>query len=227
MLLQVEMEKRVVSKYVLDLVDGVDILGLGSGTTIATFVEELASSNLAKDLRVIPSSSQIESVARKNGLNVVGSNYGKPDLTIDGADEIDSELNLLKGGGGALVREKVLAINSNYYVVIADHRKLVNRLCTRKPLSIEILPYGLEWTKELLESALDSKAIIRMREGSIFLSDNGNYILDLKCEPLEDPSAVEKQLKLYPGVVDVGIFTELADDVFIAFGNEVRKLSSH
>ncbi len=221
------MEKRVVARYVLSLVDGIDILGLGSGTTVATFVEELASSNLAKDLRVIPSSSQIESVARRNGLNIVDTNYGKPDLTIDGADEIDNELNLLKGGGGALVREKVLAVNSDYYVVIADHRKLVNRLCTGRPLPVEVLPYGLGWTKELLESALNSKATVRMKEGSIFISDNGNYVLDLECEPLEDPGAVEKQLKLYPGVVDVGIFTELADDVFIAFGNEVRKLSLH
>ncbi len=221
------MEKRVVSRYVLDLVDGVDILGLGSGTTVAIFVEELASSKLAKDLKVIPSSNQIEAIARRNGLDVVSSDYGKPDLTIDGADEIDSELNLLKGGGGALVREKVLAVNSDYYVIIADHRKLVNRLCTRKPLPIEVLPYGLEWTKELIENALNSKATIRLREGSFFTSDNGNYILDLDCEPLEDPGAVEKQLKLYPGVVDVGIFTELADDVFVAFGSEVRKLSLH
>ncbi len=227
MSLQAEMEKRVVSRYALNLIKGIDILGLGSGTTVSAFVEELASSDLAKGLKVIPSSSQIESIAKRNGLNVVDPSYGKPDLTIDGADEIDSELNLLKGGGGALVREKVLAVNSDYYVIIADHRKLVNRLCTKKPLPIEVLPYGVEWTRNLLEVALNSKAVIRMNGEYPFISDNGNYILDIRCEPIEDPSSVEKQLKLYPGVVDVGIFTELAVEVLIAFGNEVKRLSPH
>jgi len=220
---EVEMEKRIVARYVVDLVEGVELLGLGSGTTVAAFVEELASSHFASGLKVIPSSSQIEKVAKENGLNVVDAEYGRPELTIDGADEIDSQLNLLKGGGGALVREKILAVNSDYYVIIADHSKVVNLLCTRKPLPVEALPYGLSWTIDLLESALNAKAMLRRDNRKIFISDNGNYIIDLKCSPLEDPEAVEKQLKLYPGVVDVGIFTDLADEVYVAFGNEVKR----
>jgi len=220
---EVEMEKRIVARYVVDLVEGVELLGLGSGTTVAAFVEELASSHLASGLKVIPSSSQIEKVAKENGLNVVDAEYGRPELTIDGADEIDSQLNLLKGGGGALVREKILAVNSDYYVIIADHSKVVNLLCTRKPLPVEALPYGLSWTIDLLESALNAKATLRRDNRKIFISDNGNYIIDLKCSPLEDPEAVEKQLKLCPGVVDVGIFTDLADEVYVAFGNEVKR----
>ncbi|RLG43291.1 MAG: ribose 5-phosphate isomerase A, partial [Thermoproteota archaeon] len=178
MTLDVELEKTVVARHVLKLVEGIELLGLGSGTTVAKFVEVLSSSQLARKIKVIPSSSQIEAIARKNNLEIVDPSYGKPEITIDGADEIDSDLNLLKGGGGALVREKILATNSDYYVIIADHTKVVERLCTRKPLPIEVLPYGLEWTLGMLEQSLNVEVSLREINGDLFISDNGNYIVD-------------------------------------------------
>ncbi len=222
-----EYEKRVVARKALELLkkERVELLGLGSGTTVAAFVEELAKSDLVAKIKAIPSSSQIEAEARRHGLTLVDPEYGKPDLTIDGADEIDGELNLLKGGGGALVREKILATSSDYYLVIADHSKVVNRLCTKRPLPVEVLPYGYLWTKELIEGALNSEARLRYSGDGIFVSDNGNYILDVHCQPLEEPEPVEKLLKLYPGVVEVGIFTELVDEVLVAFGDEVRRFT--
>ncbi len=222
-----EHEKRVVAKKALELLkmEKVELLGLGSGTTMAVFVEELAKSDLGAKIKVIPSSKQIETEARRHGLKLVDPGYGKPDLTIDGADEIDGELNLLKGGGGALVREKILAASSGYYLIIADQSKVVNRLCTKRPLPVEILPYGYLWTKELIENALNSEASIRSTEDRIFISDNGNYILDVHCQPIEEPETVEKILKLYPGVVEVGIFVGLADEVLVAFGDEVRRFT--
>ncbi len=222
-----EYEKRVVARKALELLkeERVELLGLGSGTTVAAFVEELAKSDLGAKIKAIPSSSQIEAEARRHGLMLVDPEYGKPDLTIDGADEIDGELNLLKGGGGALVREKILATSSDYYLVIADHSKVVNRLCTKRPLPVEVLPYGYLWTKELIEGALNSGARLRYSGDGIFVSDNGNYILDVHCQPLEEPESVEKFLKLYPGVVEVGIFTELVDEALVAFGDEVRRFT--
>ncbi len=222
-----EYEKRVVARKALEIVkmEKVELLGLGSGTTVAAFVEELARSDLGAEIKVIPSSSQIESEARRHGLRLADPEYGKPELTIDGADEIDGDLNLLKGGGGALVREKILATSSGYYLIIADQSKVVNRLCTKKPLPIEVLPYGYLWTKELVEDALNSEARLRSTDNGVFVSDNGNYILDVECQPLEEPESVEKLLKLYPGVVEVGIFTGLADEVLVAYGDEVRRFT--
>ncbi len=221
-----EREKRIVARRALELVEGIELLGLGSGTTVATFVEELARSGLERGLTVIPSSSQIEEEARRHGLKIADPGQRRPELTIDGADEVDPELNLLKGGGGALVREKILAANSDYYVIIADQSKVVARLCSRRPLPVEILPYGHEWTRELIEGSLNSRSVLRMSGDRIFTSDNGNYILDVECQPLDDPESVEKALKLYPGVVEVGIFTGLADEVLVAFGEEVRRFVS-
>jgi len=225
MTLDVELEKTVVARHVLKLVEGIELLGLGSGTTVAKFVEVLSSSQLARKIKVIPSSSQIEAIARKNNLEIVDPSYGRPEITIDGADEIDSDLNLLKGGGGALVREKILATSSDCYVIIADHTKVVERLCTRKPLPIEVLPYGLEWTLRMLEQSLNVEVRLREINGDLFISDNGNYIIDAYCKLIEDPEGLEKQIKLYPGVVDVGIFTNLADEVYVAYGEEVRVFS--
>lgn len=219
-----EVEKRAAARRALKLLDGIELLGLGSGTTVAIFVQELARTDYASRIKALPSSRQIEGVARRYGIELVDPSYGKPELTVDGADEIDSHLNLLKGGGGALVREKVLATSSDHYVIIADHSKLVDKLCTKKSLPVEVLPFGHEWTKELLEKALGSEAKLRKSGNRIFVSDNGNYIVDVACRPLDDPSSVEKSIKLHPGVVEVGIFTDLADEVLVAFGEDVKEL---
>lgn len=220
----VELEKRIVAREALKLVEGVEVLGLGSGSTVAVFVEELARSDHAGRLLVIPSSSQIERVARGLGLRVVHPDEGRPELTVDGADEVDGELNLLKGGGGALLREKILALHSEVYVVIADHTKLVERLCSRRPLPVEVLPYGVSWTIDRLTKEMGCDAELRMAGGSRFVTDNGNLIVDLRCPPLDDPASVERRIKLIPGVVEVGIFSNLADCVLIAIGAEVRRL---
>lgn len=221
-----EMEKRIVAREALKLISDVELIGLGSGSTVAIFVEELARSEHAPKLAVIPSSRQIEGVARSLGLKVVYPDERRPDVTIDGADEVDRSLNLLKGGGGALLREKVLAFNSEIYVVIVDHTKLVDRLCSKRALPIEVLPYGVSWTVDKLERELNCSAELRMSGGSPFTTDNGNFIVDLRCPPLDDPGSIEREIKRIPGVVEVGIFSGLADCVYVASGTEVRRLGS-
>ncbi|MEM0016927.1 MAG: ribose-5-phosphate isomerase RpiA [Candidatus Korarchaeum sp.] len=220
----VEVEKRVAAREALELVRGVDLLGLGSGSTVAVFVEELAKSEHASRLSVIPSSRQIEGIARSFGLKVVYPDRERPEVTIDGADEVDRNLSLLKGGGGALLREKVLASNSEVYVVIVDHTKLVERLCSKRALPVEVLPYGVRWTIDNLRKELNCDAELRVIGGSPFVTDNGNFIVDLRCPPLEDPLSLEREIKRIPGVVEVGIFNDLADCVYAASGAEVRKL---
>lgn len=222
----VELEKRVVAREAVKLVRGVRLLGLGSGSTVAAFVEELAKSDHASRVYVIPSSSQIEGIARKSGLKVIYPGEERPEMTIDGADEVDRNLSLLKGGGGALLREKVLASSSGEYVVIVDHTKLVDKLCSKRALPIEILPYGASWTIALLRKGLGCDVKLREREGIPFLTDNGNLIAEAYCPPIEDPISMEREIKMIPGVLEVGIFNRLADRVYVAFGFEVRKLEA-
>lgn len=222
----VETEKRAAAREALKLLSGIDLLGLGSGSTVAIFVEELAKSEYASKLHVIPSSRQIEGVARSLNLRVIHPNREKPELTIDGADEVDANLNLLKGGGGALLREKVLASNSGVYVVIVDHTKLVDKLCSRRALPVEVLPYGASWTIDKLREEMGCRAELRTVGDSPFVTDNGNFIVDLKCPPLDDPSAAERRIRRIPGVIEVGLFTDLADCVYVAEDTKVRKMGS-
>lgn len=222
----VELEKRIVAKEALKLIRGLSVVGLGSGTTVAAFVEELAKSDQAHRVSVIPSSSQIEGLAKKLGLKVIYPEEGRPEITVDGADEVDRNLSLLKGGGGALLREKVLAFNSEEYVIIVDHTKLVDKLCSRRALPIEILPYGVPWTIENLARRLECDVELRRGNGGPFVTDNGNLIVDARCPPIEDTVSMEREIKMIPGVVEVGIFNGLADLVYVAFGHEVRKLEA-
>jgi len=220
----IEFEKRVVAREALKLIGDAKLVGLGSGSTVAIFVEELAKSDRANKISVIPSSKQIEEVARDLGLKVIYPDDERPEITVDGADEIDSDLNLLKGGGGALLREKVLAYNSSTYIIIADHTKLVEKLCSNRALPVEVLPYGVSWTLDNLRKRLNCDAGIRMRELAPFVTDNGNLIVDVSCPPIEDPASMEREIKEVPGVVEVGIFIGLADLVLIARGSEVKVL---
>ncbi|MCC6029237.1 MAG: ribose-5-phosphate isomerase RpiA [Candidatus Korarchaeum sp.] len=218
----IELEKRVVAREALKLIGDARLVGLGSGSTVAIFVEELAKSDRADKVSVIPSSKQIEEVAKDKGLKVIHPDDERPEITIDGADEIDSNLNLLKGGGGALLREKVLAYNSSTYVIIADHTKLVEKLCSKRALPVEVLPYGISWTLYNLKRKLNCDAGIRMKDLTPFITDNGNLIVDISCPPIEDPASMESEIKGVPGVVEVGIFVGLADLVLIARGSEVK-----
>ncbi len=220
----IEFEKRVVAREALKLIGDAKLVGLGSGSTVAIFVEELAKSDRANKISVIPSSKQIEEVASDLGLKVIYPDDERPEITVDGADEIDSDLNLLKGGGGALLREKVLAYNSSTYVIIADHTKLVERLCSKRALPVEVLPYGASWTLDNLRKRLNCDVGIRMKDLSPFVTDNGNLIADISCPPIDDPASIESEIKGVPGVVEVGIFVGLADLVLVARGSEVKVL---
>jgi ribose 5-phosphate isomerase A len=221
--MSLERYKRAAAEHALRLVNPGMKLGLGTGSTAKHFVELLAASaEVGLDVVCVPTSETTEAQARALGLRV-SSLDEEPflDLTIDGADEIDPELRLIKGGGGALLREKIVATASERMVVIADQSKKVERL-GRFPLPVEVVPFGLASTRNMisvLAADCGCRGDIRLRlraDGSPFLTDGGHLILDCAFGSIEDADTLAEMLKMVPGVVEHGLFLGLADIAIIA-----------
>jgi ribose 5-phosphate isomerase A len=184
-------------------------LGLGSGSTVATLLEELSPLVIAKSKTVngVPTSTQIELVASRCGINLVPFR-GSVDLVIDGADQVDAGLNLIKGGGGMLLREKVVMGSAKSIAVVAAEKKFVNRLCengVRVP--VEVFPIARESARvklSMLGGVPDQRVDAK---GYPFFTENGNVILDTLFEPVDDPQELERNVRSTPGVAEVGIFT--------------------
>ncbi|MEQ1651371.1 MAG: ribose-5-phosphate isomerase RpiA, partial [Hyphomicrobium sp.] len=208
-------------------------LGLGTGSTAAKFVELLgAKVKAGLDVVCVPTSEATRAQAAALGIPL--STLDETpflDLTVDGADELDGELRLIKGGGGALLREKIVAVASQRVVIIADHTKRVETL-GKFPLPVEVVQFGLTATKDMIESlAADCgcEGPITLRQGAggkPFVTDNGNYILDCAFDAIEDPDALEDALKLIPGVVENGLFIGIADLGIVAGPMGVEVLSN-
>jgi len=184
-------------------------IGLGSGSTVAALLEELAPLLVARKTGVqgVPTSTQIEMVAAKNGIRLVPF-PGSVDLVIDGADQVDAELNLIKGGGGALLKEKVLMGNSKSTVIVASENKFTRRLCengVRVP--VEVLPFARRSAKVGLSKLGGVPEERLLPKGYHYFTENGNLILDTAFEPMEKPREIEMSAKAVPGVAEVGIFT--------------------
>ncbi|MGO9740115.1 MAG: ribose-5-phosphate isomerase RpiA [Roseiarcus sp.] len=197
-------------------------LGLGSGSTAALFVDRLgAAVKQGLDIVGVPTSEATRRQAEALGMNLTTLDQcPELDLTIDGADELDGELNLIKGGGGALLREKIVAASSKRMLVIADASKRVERL-GRFPLPVEVAPFGLESTKIRMQRAcasigLSGAIALRRRNGEIFVTDGGHYILDCAFGAIPDPARLAATLSALPGVVDHGLFIGLASAALVA-----------
>ncbi len=207
-------------------------LGLGTGSTAAKFVE-LLGAKVRDGLKVIcvPTSEAIRAQAAGLGIPLTTLDETPAlDLTIDGADELDEELRLIKGGGGALLREKIVAVASDRLVIIADHTKLVEVL-GRYPLPLEVVPFGLAATTRLIAKLAEETGCegeIKLRfgpDGKPFVTDNGNHILDCVFGEIDDPEALDDALKLVPGVVESGLFLGIADVGIIAGPKGIEVLS--
>jgi ribose 5-phosphate isomerase A len=182
-------------------------LGLGSGSTVATLLEELSPLLIGKRVDGVPTSTQIEIVASKNRIRVVPFR-GSVDLVLDGADQVDERLNLVKGGGGALLREKVVMGSAKDIAIVASEKKFSQRLCddgVRVP--IEVVPMARESAKALLSKMGGAPEERLLPKGYPYFTENGNVILDTLFEPVDDPPGLEARLKSIPGVAEVGIFT--------------------
>ncbi len=216
--------KAAAARAAVELVEDGMLLGLGSGTTATLFVKFLIErARAGLRLTAVPTSNAIAQLAVAGGIEVVSEIDRGVDLDVDGADEIDPQLNLLKGRGGALVREKLVAAAARRFVVIADSSKLVARLGDG-PLPVEVLPFLWQETGRRLE-LLGLEWTVRGGEAAPFVTDNGNFVLDCTVPGgIADPSALGAQIKSLTGVIDHGIFAGLARTAFIGEDTGVRIL---
>jgi ribose 5-phosphate isomerase A len=208
--------KRTAAETALELVQDGMLLGLGSGSTTRYFTEgvgRLVAGGMK--LRCVPSSRATAELAAELGIPIVLELVGAIDLAVDGADEVDPALNLIKGRGGALFREKLVAEAAKRFVVIVDDTKLVKQLGVGE-LPVEVLPFLWRTTAERL-TALGSSLTLRGGEESPYITDNGNLILNLVVEGgIKDAAALADALKRTTGVVEHGLFIGLTDTVIVA-----------
>lgn len=191
-------------------------LGLGSGRAATAFVRALGA-RVRGGLRVrgVPTSEATGHLARELGVPLAGLDDGLLDLTVDGADEVDPRLDLIKGYGGALVRERIVAAASRRVVILVGREKLVPVLGSRGRLPVEVLPFAAPLTiRELAD--LGCRPVLRLEAGRPFVTDNGNWIVDCGVRPIEAPAAFVRDLRALPGLVDTGLFIGVADLVLVA-----------
>lgn len=192
-------------------------VGLGTGSTafwVVKRIGELFASGTLGEVRGIPTSETTADQARQESIPLVELSEARPDLTIDGADEIDPQLALIKGRGGALLREKIVASAGDGLIVVADSSKLVDAL-GEGTLPIEVEPFGWESTVEAL-SALGSEPTLRMEDGRPFVTDGGHYTIDCVFGPIPDPGELENEIKGIPGALECGLFVGLSRAAIIA-----------
>ena len=229
-------EKRNAALAALEFVEDGMTIGLGTGSTAAFFVEYLAE-EVAEGLvvRGVPTSEATRRLAEAHAIPLVPiDQVERIHICVDGADEIDAEANLIKGGGGALLREKIVASASDHMIVIADNSKQVERL-GHFPLPVEVTPFGFTITAKKIYDALKQSGVmepkVRLREtgekGDPFVTDGGNYILDCACGLIPEPRRTAMKLALIPGVVEHGLFIDMARSIIFGDdeGAEVLEIS--
>jgi ribose 5-phosphate isomerase A len=216
--------KRKAAAQALELVENGMLLGLGTGTTAAEFVSLLGGRLRQEPLRLrcVATSEQTQRLAEEAGIAIVDFNtIAEVDLTVDGADEIDPQLNLIKGGGGALLREKIVAMASDRVCIIADSSKRVDRLGAF-PLPVEVVDFGLAATLAMIETAAgdaDCAGSVKLRRatnGEFFRTDGGHLIVDCAFGDIPDAELLAEMLDMIPGVVEHGLFIGIADEAYLA-----------
>jgi ribose 5-phosphate isomerase A len=224
-----ELQKRQAAARALEFVQPGMKLGLGTGSTARHFVELLGERVRAGlDVVGVPTSEATRSQAEAQAITLSTlDELDRLDLTVDGADEVGPDLSLIKGGGGALLREKIVASASSRMIVIADESKWVPAL-GRFPLPIEVVPFALKATRQAIETAIAQSGLsgpLKLRldkDGHAFVTDGGHWILDARLERIPDPTSLAERLVAIPGVVEHGMFIGLAQVVILAGPNGIR-----
>lgn len=225
-----ERQKRAAAERAVEFVESGMVLGLGTGSTARHVLEVLADrlrSGALRDVVGVPTSRATERHARELGIPVTTlDREPRLDLAIDGADEVDPHLRLIKGLGGALLWEKIVATASERLVIVVDEGKLVEELGRTAPLPVEVVPFG--WSTHLaFLDLLGAQATLRRgADGNPFVTDGGHYLLDCRFEGgLVEPDRVERELRQRVGVVETGLFLDLADTVVVGGAEGVRTLN--
>ncbi len=216
-----EMAAREAVKYVEDGM----VVGLGSGSTASVAIRLIGQKIVEEGIDVIgiPTSSASDLLGRAVGIRIGElDEHREVDITIDGADEVDPRLNLVKGLGGALVWEKIVAASTRVEMIVVDDSKMVEFLCQKAPLPVEVVRYSHRTTARRLE-VLGCEATLRLADdGSPFVTDNNNHIVDCKFDGLDDPRSMESEINAIPGVVENGLFIGLASKVIVASNDGIR-----
>lgn len=211
-----DFQKKVAAERALDFIPDNSVVGLGTGSTVKYLLEGLAN-RIREGLRIkgVPTSRGTATLAKQLGIPILDEDADwKIDVAIDGADQVDARFNLIKGGGGALLREKIVAKAARRFIVIIDVGKQVPFLGSSFPIPVEIVPFGWPHTLRLV-APLGSQVSLRQRDGLAFVTDNGNYILDLEIPEVSHPSDLESRLNQIPGVVENGIFTGMTSTLIV------------
>lgn len=229
-------QKKAAALAALDYIKPGMKVGLGTGSTANHFISALsmkaALENL--DIECVPTSHQTHHLASSLGLRMTTlEKHSVLDVTVDGADEFDSNFQLIKGGGGALLSEKIVASSSRYMIVIADKSKKVGTL-GKFPLPVEVVPFGVNATAWKIERALrlldlKGKLVLRLKDGKPFRTDNGNAIIDVALGAIPDPGKLSLYLNSIPGVVEDGLFIDICSIILMGTDNgvETLKKASH
>jgi ribose 5-phosphate isomerase A len=217
--------KVMAAKKGLEFVEAGMVVGLGSGSTATEFIRLLGEQVQAGlKIRGIASSRASENLAISLGISIIDfETCSEIDVAIDGADEVGPGLGLIKGGGGALLREKIVASASRRFLIVADASKVVRRL-GRFPLPVEVIQMAAPLVARKLAELEMRPAMRRRNDGSAYVTDEGNYILDCACGEMDDPAAVAAAIRGIVGVVEHGLFLGMAERALIADGAEVREL---
>ncbi len=221
-------KKRAALEAVKHVKDGL-VVGLGSGSTAAYAIEEIGKRMKKEKIRVlgVPTSYQSFILAVKNGIPTTTlEEHPVLDLSIDGADQVDKNLNLIKGMGGALTREKIIACASKYNIIIADESKKTDFLgANGQPVPVEVLPFALPLVERYVRK-MKGKPVLREGKGKVgpVVTDIGNVILDVDFGPLEKPAELAQKLKALSGVVETGLFVGLTNLVYVGTPSGIEKL---
>jgi len=222
------LKRQAAARALEEVRDGMT-LGLGTGSTARHFVD-LLGEKVRAGLRIVgvPTSEATRAQAAQCGIALTTlDDIDRLDLTVDGADEVDHALNLIKGGGGALLREKIVAAASDRMIVIADDSKWVEAL-GRFPLPVEVIPFGLAATRRAMAKAfaqcgVSGEMVLRKgKDGHVFVTDGGHWIVDAHLGRIGDVPCLAGRLSAIPGVVEHGLFTDMADTVILAGGQGIR-----
>ena len=217
--------KRATGEAAAELVRNGMVVGLGTGSTVAWTIKRLGERILEEDLDFygVPTSFQAEQLAIESNIRLTSLNqHPVLDLAIDGADQVDRELMVIKGGGAAHAREKVVSCSARWFVIVADQSKFVERLTW--PVPVEVIPMAFRLAGRLLDE-LGGKPVLRqgLRKDGPVITDNGNFVMDVDFGTIEDPKSLAAKISLIPGVVEHGIFDNL-DELYLARAGDVERI---
>jgi ribose 5-phosphate isomerase A len=216
---------EAIATRALTFVEDNAIVGLGSGRAATAFIRALGERHRAGlQVRGVPTSEGSANVAREYGIPLIGMDEAESiDVTVDGADEVDPQLDLIKGYGAALLRERIVAEASRMEIILVGEEKLVRHLGSRGIVPIEVVPFAAGFCARRL-AGLGGRPQLRMKDGRAVVTDNGNHIIDCGVEPLADPRRFESDVRGIPGVVGTGLFLGIATLVLIGTPTGVREL---